>query len=114
MFCFINNLFPNEANISIHPENQVCGGYQTIKIEFFTHNMTIKSGGGFRFELPVGYLETKPYYWDIPQIDIIEGKGFVSVKSVERINWKRKKIRIYKIILKTFLKEIKKQKYLYK
>ena len=42
------------------------------------------------------------------------GKGVVSVKSVERINWKRKKIRIYKIILKTFLKEIKKQKYLYK
>jgi len=79
LFCFINNLFPNEANISIHPENLVCGGYQTIKIEFFTHNMTIKSGGGFRFELPVGYLETKPYYWDKPQIDIIEGKGFVSV-----------------------------------
>ena len=42
------------------------------------------------------------------------GKGVVSVKSVERINWKRKSIRIYKIILKTFLKEIKKQKYLYK
>ena len=42
------------------------------------------------------------------------GKGVVSVKSVEGINWKRKKIRIYKNILKTFLKEIKKQKYLYK
>jgi len=42
------------------------------------------------------------------------GKGVVSVRSVENISWKRKKDRIYKIILKTFLKEIKKQKYLYK
>ena len=42
------------------------------------------------------------------------GKGVVSVRSVENISWKRKKDRIYKIILKTFLKETKKQKYLYK
>jgi len=42
------------------------------------------------------------------------GKGVVSVRSVEDINWKRKKDRKYKIILKTFIKETKKQKYLYK
>ena len=42
------------------------------------------------------------------------GKGVVSVRSVENISWKRKKDRIYKIILKTFLRESKKQKYIFK
>jgi len=42
------------------------------------------------------------------------GKGVVSVKSVDGISWKRKKINIYKSLLKIFTKETKKQKYLYK
>jgi len=42
------------------------------------------------------------------------GKGVVSVRLIEDINWKRKKDRIYKIILKTFLRESKKQKYIFK
>ena len=79
LFCFFNNLFPNKAKITVTPNKLVCGSYQTIEIKFSTHNLRISSGGGFRFELPMGYLETKPYYWDKPQIDIIEGKGFVSV-----------------------------------
>jgi len=76
-------------------------------------------GTNFRF------YEKKFKIWkrDIPTktLDIYDeiilvgsGKGVVSVKSVEDINWKRKKNRKYKIILKTFIKETKKQKYLYK
>tara|TARA_Y100001970_G_scaffold287596_1_gene412658 strand:- start:976 stop:1746 length:771 start_codon:yes stop_codon:yes gene_type:complete len=42
------------------------------------------------------------------------GKGVVSVKSIERINWNRKKIKIYKSISNTLKRETKKQKYLYK
>jgi len=76
-------------------------------------------GTNFRF------YEKKFKIWkrDIPTktLDIYDeiilvgsGKGVVSVKSIEDINWKRKKNRKYKIILKTFIKETKKQKYLYK
>ena len=79
LLCLVENLFANKASINIHPKALVCGSYQTIQIDFVTQNMPIMPGGGFRFELPVGYLETKPYYWDKPQIDIIAGKGFDSV-----------------------------------
>ena len=79
LLCLVENLFANKASINIHPKALVCGSYQTIQIDFATQDMPIMPGGGFRFELPVGYLETKPYYWDKPQIDIIAGKGFVSV-----------------------------------
>ena len=79
LLCLVENLSANKASINIHPKELVCGSYQTIQLDFSTQDMTIMPGGGFRFELPVGYLETKPYYWDKPQIDIMEGKGFVSV-----------------------------------
>jgi len=42
------------------------------------------------------------------------GKGVVSVNSVKGINWKRKKTKKYKLLLKTFQNEFKKRKYLYK
>ena len=42
------------------------------------------------------------------------GKGVVSVKLIENINWKRKKINIYNLLLNTFKKETKKKKYLFK
>ncbi len=42
------------------------------------------------------------------------GKGVVSVYSIDKINWKRKKLNTYKMLLKTFNKELKKNKYLYK
>jgi len=41
------------------------------------------------------------------------GKGVVSVKSIEEINWKRRSQKIYKKLLHTFQSEVKKQKYLY-
>tara|TARA_Y100000590_G_scaffold132233_4_gene151082 strand:+ start:1920 stop:3830 length:1911 start_codon:yes stop_codon:yes gene_type:complete len=87
-FSFINYLFPDEATIKISPDSLVCGSYQTIEIKFFTNNLNIDSGGGFRFELPIGYLETKPYYWDKPQTDLIDGRGFVSTDEKNKNNVK--------------------------
>ena len=81
LLCPLENLSAKNAIINIHPKALLCGSYQKIQIDFSTQDMTIMPGGGFRFELPVGYLETKPYYWDKPQTDIIEGKGFVSVNK---------------------------------
>ena len=58
------------------------------------------------------FLKTLNFYDEI--ILVGSGKGVVSVKSVEGINWKRKKFSFYKTLLNTFNKETKKQKYLFK
>ncbi len=42
------------------------------------------------------------------------GKGVVSVKSIEKTNWKRKSLKIYKSINKLLKLEIKKNIYTYK
>ena len=58
------------------------------------------------------FVKTLNFYDEI--ILVGSGKGVVSVKSVEGINWKRKKFSFYKTLLNTFNKETKKQKYLFK
>ena len=42
------------------------------------------------------------------------GKGVISVKFIEKINWKRKSLKTFKLINKILSLEIKKQKYIYK
>ena len=77
--------------------------YRGTNFKFYEKKFKIK-----KINIPINKLDN---YDEI--ILVGSGKGVVSVKFIENINWKRKKIKIYKLILKTFKKEIKKQKYLY-
>ncbi|NIT69990.1 DUF3604 domain-containing protein, partial [candidate division KSB1 bacterium] len=57
------------------------GSFQNILFEIDPGSARINTGGGFRLELPVSYLETEPYFWDRPQTDLPEARGYVEVRS---------------------------------
>ena len=72
--------------LSIHPIQATAGTYQKIQFEFTSDLAEIAVGGSIRIELPVAYLETKSYYWDQPQIELIEivkldGKEYRTIYS---------------------------------
>ena len=64
----------------IHTE-MLAGSYQHVRFAFNMDQARIEAGGGVRIELPVAYLETGPYFWDQPQLDYPEGRGFVEADS---------------------------------
>ena len=96
-----SNLLFVSKNIIYSPINKY---YKGTNFKFYKKKFKIK-----KRDIPIKTLN------DYDEIILVgSGKGVVSVKSVEGINWKRKKTRVYKSILSTFSKENKKQKYLYK
>lgn len=66
---------------NVSPKQMLAGGFYPMEIIFNTGGKNIQKGGGIRIELPVAYLETAPSFWDTPQIDNSEARGFVEAKT---------------------------------
>ena len=71
----------NSERLTIHPDQVVAGTYQQIQFKFTSDSAEIAVGAGMRIELPVAYLETKPYYWDQPQTELQEGRGYIEAST---------------------------------
>jgi len=71
----------NAEKLTIHPSQVTAGTYQQIQFEFSSDSVEIAIGGGIRIELPVAYLETQPYYWNQPQTELQEGRGYVKATT---------------------------------
>tara|TARA_Y100000590_G_scaffold172777_1_gene197610 strand:- start:1109 stop:1879 length:771 start_codon:yes stop_codon:yes gene_type:complete len=96
-----SNLLFVSKNLIYSPINKY---YRGTNFRFYNKKYKI-----IKKDIPINTLNN---YDEI--ILVGSGKGVVSVKSIDSINWKRKKIKVYKSILRTFKKETKKQKYLYR
>ncbi len=79
-FCCLANLL-GEGRIRVSPSRVTVGSYQQVRFEFVVGSSGITAGGGVRLELPVANLETEPYFWDRPQIDLPDARGFVKASS---------------------------------
>ncbi len=80
----VSILRPTDTNgpkVTVLPEQATAGSHLHIQFKFTIGSNGIKAGGGVRIELPVAYLETEPYYWDKPQIDVPDGRGYVQARS---------------------------------
>lgn len=67
--------------VQVSPARMLAGLYQRVRFTFTNGAAEIGPGGGVRVELPVAYLETGPYYWDRPQTDQPEGRGWVEAET---------------------------------
>jgi uncharacterized protein DUF3604 len=70
-----------EENVKVLPYKAVAGTYQHIQFEFMSDSSDIEIGGSIRIEIPVAYLETKSYYWDQPQTEQSQGRGYVEATT---------------------------------
>ncbi len=70
-----------EGQMTISPTSAVVGSFQSVRFEFTVGTSGIHSGGGIRLELPVANLETEPYFWDRPQIDLPQAHGYVQAST---------------------------------
>ncbi len=64
-------------SIDVNPKEMLAGSFQQVTFTFTAGASGIVLGGGVRIELPVAYLETGPCYWDRPQTELPEGRGYV-------------------------------------
>ncbi|MDP2884779.1 MAG: DUF3604 domain-containing protein [Ignavibacteria bacterium] len=71
----------NEARMQILPKEAVAGSFQKIQLAFTVGGSGMNAGGGMRFEIPVAYLETKPYFWSTPQTRSSQSAGYVSASA---------------------------------
>jgi hypothetical protein len=69
------------VTVKVSPSQIQAGTYQHMQFQFTLGQTGIGVGGAVRIELPVAYLETEPYYWDRPQIDLPEGRGYIKATS---------------------------------
>ncbi|UCG16529.1 MAG: DUF3604 domain-containing protein [Phycisphaerales bacterium] len=67
--------------VRVSPAELRAGSCQRVTFDFNVGSTRIDQGGGIRIELPVAYLETEPYYWDRPQTDSPDGRGYVRARS---------------------------------
>jgi hypothetical protein len=79
-FCQVNLLF-SQAMMTVTPSSVLVGSSQKVRFEFTVGSSGISSGGGVRLELPVGNLETEPCFWDRPQIELPDARGFVQAST---------------------------------
>lgn len=70
-----------DFQIKAKPQEMTAGTYQNVRFEIIVGDEGIKKSGGVRIELPVAYLETAPYFWDRPQTDLPEVRGYVKAES---------------------------------
>ena len=70
-----------QPSITVSPTQLRAGSCQNVTFAFTAGRPPIDTGGGIRIELPVAYLETEPYYWDRPQTDSPDGRGYVRASS---------------------------------
>ena len=71
----------SEARMQVQPDKAVAGSFQKLHLALTLGNSGMKAGGGVRFELPVAYLETGPYFWDVPQTRSRDSRGYVSASA---------------------------------
>ena len=83
-FTYGLSLYPGDVILKVSPDEAVAGTYQNLDLVFSTGSSRIEIGGGFRFEIPVAYLETGPYYWDVPQTTLPGGRGYVRASSSKK------------------------------
>jgi len=70
-----------EGQMTVFPSSAMVGSFQNIRFEFKVDISGLDSGGGIRLEIPVGNLETEPYFWDRPQIELPQTRGYVQVST---------------------------------
>ncbi|MPZ18783.1 MAG: DUF3604 domain-containing protein [Luteitalea sp.] len=70
-----------EPRMTVHPRRALAGSHQQVHFELSVGEQPIVAGGGVRIELPVAYLETAPSYWDQPQTNTPEGRGYVRARA---------------------------------
>ncbi len=66
-----------EGKMRVSPSRVTVGSFQQVRFEFVVGTSGMNTGGGVRLELPVANLETESYFWDRPQIDLPDARGFV-------------------------------------
>lgn len=80
----------SQSGMTVSPESILVGSAQKMRFEFIVGASGMKIGGGARLQLPVGNLETEPYFWDRPQTDLPDARGFVRVETSAAANLKLK------------------------
>lgn len=73
--------FSIDFQIMVNPQEMTAGTYQNVEFEIVVGEPGLKKGSGIRIEIPVAYLETAPYFWDKPQTDLADGRGYVEVAT---------------------------------
>ena len=73
-------------SMNVQPLEVTAGSHQSMKFEFSVGDPGLESGGAVRMELPVAYLETAPYFWDRPQLDQPEVRGYVKAEVTTNAN----------------------------
>jgi hypothetical protein len=74
---------PQMDALQVDPLEFVAGSVQTIRFEYTVDDKGINPGGGIRFELPVAYGETEPYFFSKPQTRNREFLGYVTASTSE-------------------------------
>ncbi len=74
-----------QPTVRVAPLEAIAGSYQEMRFEFGVGDGGIQPGGGVRLELPIAYLETEPYYWDRPQVELPGARGYVSAFSTRGV-----------------------------
>jgi len=70
-----------EEKMNVFPNKVIAGTYQHFQFEFMSDSSDIEIGGGIRIEIPVAYLETEPYYWDRPQTEQSQIRGYIEATT---------------------------------
>lgn len=71
----------NKGSLMVNPTRVLANSLTTLQIEYMVGMEGIKPGGGIRFELPVAYGETEPYFWSKPQTESPDLLGFVRAST---------------------------------
>ncbi len=71
----------SEPTLTVNLDTALAESYQHLIFEFTVGEDTLKTGGGFRIEIPVGYGETAGFLWDRPQIESRDLMGYVDATS---------------------------------
>lgn len=69
------------SSLSITPDIAIAGAFKTVTFTFTVGETGLESGGGIRFELPVAYGETEPYFWSKPQTTLPDAPGYLQARS---------------------------------
>ena len=69
------------GSLSITPDSAIAGAFKTVTFTFTVGETRLESGGGIRFELPVAYGETEPYFWSKPQTTHPDAPGYLETRS---------------------------------
>jgi hypothetical protein len=67
--------------LDVTPDTVTAGTFHLVTFTYTSGESAIEAGGGIRFELPVAYGETEPYFWSKPQTESRDAPGYVTAAS---------------------------------